>query len=836
VIYRIPIVLLAVLAFANAAIAQQVQARISATEASAGVILQYELVSALGNPFFAALPQVDGIRWLGEPSTRQNVRIVNGRRTTEFATTYSFVGTQPGRLRIPGNGVSLRNRSGVFEANDITIQIQSAEHIIRLQLTYNGKPEPPKAVFLGQEVVIGIELLVNSGIQTHNSFTNNVNNLLPKLELNNVVFKDYSKENEYTDKFRLAVTLPSLKQQTRTVRQVANRSYALFPYETAIIPLEVGTISGHVSHTFIFTPQNQRRDPFSFFGGRAAQIFVESKFPEIAVKPIPKPSDADGQFLGLIGEWAIAATTDQPSVKVNNAVDLILTVKGKGDISTLRAPKLEFPGFRHFDPNVTKDANSASGKIVWTVIPLHMDSQLPNLELATFSPAQGNFIKHQLRPRVTVEEGDPGVAVAPPSTPTLPADTGDLLFQDNEATRQSGILYIKPSLSAYLQVPLAGNARAFLILLLLLGPLGFVGVSWFCGRQEKLSGNIAYRRKHDAQRKRAAVYAALKAASEEELPDVIRNELVPYLIAVKELPPGATIQDLLATIDDPELVDILKAVEASGFMPGSGPKIDVVHLLNLLAKSAIWLLAGMLANLALPAEANEAMSVAASAYENNKIDEAEAQYDALLRPGRANAHLLYNLGNCAFQRGEYGLAVARYEQARRLKPRDSDITENLNFVRGQLQLAPINNAEDPISVLANVRDYLRPDEWLRLAALAWLLVWLLLALRRARGMPLFIPAAVSLGVAAVCVMAWFTQQQSTYRDNQGVILQASTPLFSVPHTGDEHDSAKQVVDTGKYVDIQEWRSEWLRVRVDQDEGWVRRSAVAIIWNNRADFK
>jgi tetratricopeptide (TPR) repeat protein len=208
----------------------------------------------------------------------------------------------------------------------------------------------------------------------------------------------------------------------------------------------------------------------------------------------------------------------------------------------------------------------------------------------------------------------------------------------------------------------------------------------------------------------------------------------------------------------------------------------------------------------------------------------------MLRGDRANAHLLYNLGNCAFQRGDYGASIARYEQARRLKPRDSDIVENLNFVRGQLQLAPIRNADDPLSVMAGVRDYLRPDEWLRLAALGWFVCWVLLAIRRWKQAPVLIPALVSMGVSSLCILCWFTQQQSTYRDNQGVILRASTPLFAVPHAGEDHDSAKQVVDAGKYVDIQEWRSEWLRVRVDQDEGWVRRSGIAVIWNNRPDFQ
>jgi tetratricopeptide (TPR) repeat protein len=837
--FRVSIFFLFVFAIATSAQAQQVQAKINASEASAGIVLQYELSSAAGSPLFQTKPVVDGIRWLdGNPSRGQNVRIVNGRRTAHFSTTYQFVATKAGQLRIPGIGIRLENRPGTLRANDVTLQAQSADHVIKLNLLYNGKPEPPQDVFLGQEIVFGIELLVNANIRVHNAFTNNANNLFPRMELENVVFKDYSKENQYTDKFRLGATTRALKQQTREVRRVGNANFAVYPYETALIPLEPGTIKGKVAHTFIFIPQQQRQDPMrSFFGNRAANIFVEAIFPEIAVKPIPKATAADGMFLGLIGEWQVTASTDKPTVKVSDAVDLIISVRGKGDISTLRAPKLELPGFRQFDPKISKDAASASGTITWTVIPLHKDSQFPELQLSTFSPSQGKFVTHDVRARVTVEEGDPSTTAPPPSAPSLPADSTDLLFQENQPVSQSGILYIKPRLAAYIQVPLAANARGFLLLLLFGGPIGFAATAWLCARQDKLSGNTAYRRRHAAQRKRATVFTALKSASEDERPDVIRNELIPYLIAVKELPPGATTRDLLKVIDDPELTEILESVEASGFMPGSGPKVDLARLLELVGKVSIWMLVGLLANSAISVNAAaDPMSVAASAYENNKIEDAEAVYSELQRGDRANAHLLYNLGNCAFQRGDYGLSVARYEQARRLKPRDSDIVENLNFVRGQLQLAPIGNAEDPLSVLASVRDLLRPDEWLRLAALGWLVCWVLLAVRRWKQVPLIIPACVSLGIAGICVMSWFTQQQSTYRDNQGVILQAATPLFAVPHAGDDHDSAKQAIDVGKYVDIQEWRNEWLRVRVDQDEGWVRRSAVAVIWTNSPDFQ
>ena len=76
-----------------------------------------------------------------------------------------------------------------------------------------------------------------------------------------------------------------------------------------------------------------------------------------------------------------------------------------------------------------------------------------------------------------------------------------------------------------------------------------------------------------------------------------------------------------------------------------------------------------------------AFSAANRLYEQGKFGEAVQAYQALLSTGVNSANLHFNLGNAAFQNGHPGRAVAHWEQARRLAPRDPDVTANLGFVR-----------------------------------------------------------------------------------------------------------------------------------------------------------
>lgn len=73
---------------------------------------------------------------------------------------------------------------------------------------------------------------------------------------------------------------------------------------------------------------------------------------------------------------------------------------------------------------------------------------------------------------------------------------------------------------------------------------------------------------------------------------------------------------------------------------------------------------------------------AASAYQGGQYQEAIQEWEALART-TPRGEVFFNLGNSYFKNNQPGQAVAAYLAARSLKPRDPDVTANLNFIRGK---------------------------------------------------------------------------------------------------------------------------------------------------------
>lgn len=68
-------------------------------------------------------------------------------------------------------------------------------------------------------------------------------------------------------------------------------------------------------------------------------------------------------------------------------------------------------------------------------------------------------------------------------------------------------------------------------------------------------------------------------------------------------------------------------------------------------------------------------------YSKGQFNKAADIYESILAQSGVNAALYYNLGNSYYRTQRTGRAVLMYERAARLKPRDSDIRFNLNFMR-----------------------------------------------------------------------------------------------------------------------------------------------------------
>jgi tetratricopeptide (TPR) repeat protein len=110
-------------------------------------------------------------------------------------------------------------------------------------------------------------------------------------------------------------------------------------------------------------------------------------------------------------------------------------------------------------------------------------------------------------------------------------------------------------------------------------------------------------------------------------------------------------------------------------------------------------------------------------------------YEQLVRQGVNDSVVFFNLGNAYYSSGDTGNALAYYNRASQLDPRDPDIKANLELVRSQLIQLPTDDGSGFAGVLAGITDgWLSLNETAAISLALWFLLGLLiLGLRTVSG-------------------------------------------------------------------------------------------------------
>jgi tetratricopeptide (TPR) repeat protein len=208
-----------------------------------------------------------------------------------------------------------------------------------------------------------------------------------------------------------------------------------------------------------------------------------------------------------------------------------------------------------------------------------------------------------------------------------------------------------------------------------------------------------------------------------------------------------------------------------------------------------------------------AMTAANELFAAGHYAEAAQMYEQLIAQGAQDAALYYNLGNATLALGDAGRAVAAYERAAALAPRDADIRANLALAqeqaRSQTKLVPAQQARDqvnqpvahqparrpsnrqsasPLGGLADLtRRWLTMDELALLALGAWLALGLLVFAYRGLE-PQRRPALVRVGIAAVLLVVLATGVGLAGR-MAAPRLAAPEPIMGQPPAGSEGQQA-----------------------------------------------
>lgn len=221
------------------------------------------------------------------------------------------------------------------------------------------------------------------------------------------------------------------------------------------------------------------------------------------------------------------------------------------------------------------------------------------------------------------------------------------------------------------------------------------------------------------------------------------------------------------------------------------------------------------------AEANQA-------YQSGDFARARATYRELLDEGYDGPTTLFNLGNAEFRAGHVGAAIACYQRAQRLAPRDRDIRSNLERAWHERMMG--EPAPPAMWLHALGRTVVGRFTLSELAVTAALLYWLAAALltvwlRRGRGRRLrrvlILVVALLVLVGALALARWWEY----HHISRGVVTAEVTEVRGGP--GESFEIVQRVQD-GRMVRIERSDGEWLQVVAEGGaRGWLPTAAVAV---------
>ena len=395
------------LIFTSSSIAQNVTGRVSSSTIGSQETVAYTLeISDADASDVSSLtpPDAEGLTLVSpNPSRSTNMSITNGQISRSVSYTWHYQPQQEGEARILATNVSIGDQS--FTAQPITItvvpQAQRPARQSRRRSPFGGfslfddpfTDEPAPEVtqqdifiratqstgeaFLNEQITLEYTLYFRPGTAPRNSRQSDSWDAegfwredleLPENQTANLVVEN------------------GLQYQTVTIRRVA-----VFPTRAGELSIDPLNIAAEVR------PPNT--DPFSSFFSNSYTT-IERASPTINIVSKALPSDAPDGFTGAVGQFTLTSELNQTTLEVGEALQLSVTVEGRGNIALVEAPQPDFPGiFEIYDPEVqvskTTRGNVIGGRktFTWLLIPrTNGQFNMPPIEFAFFDPSISEYV------------------------------------------------------------------------------------------------------------------------------------------------------------------------------------------------------------------------------------------------------------------------------------------------------------------------------------------------------------------------------------------------------------------------------------------------------------
>ena len=623
--------------------------------------------------------------------------------------------------------------------------------------------------------------------------------------------------------------LPGTQRPERRV--VGRREYFVQIYRRALFPLSPGearippaAVIYEVRRGLIYAPET---------------FEVESSPVSVMIRPLPTEGRPD-DFAGAIGRFAAHVSFDRSDLRAGEAVNLILELRGSGNLNSLTRPELpEIPGVRVYeggeDAEVLLQGVEFAGhkRFSWVLVPERPGQYvLPELRIPYFDPVSAAYAIARSEPVSLLVAAAPAAPVG-----GAPRSGVAIRFIKPQAGGQPLNLHRKPWFWLGQAIPLA----------LLLGFVAFGRI------RTRVVQPVRQRPKRRARMLREL--RPLTVSGDVEFFGKLRTAIMEWLawrLHLPELPMQGVVQVQHALEDagvpPPVALEVIALLERSGRLryapdpPGESTAREMLSKAEkLLAQVDREAVSERRLRTAPNTRARQALSIAllvglpttglaqasgsaetqqpgrlfqqgVAAYERGEHDQSVDLFRQTLAMRPHDPGVLYNLGNAHYELSQRGKAVAYWVRALQVAPRDADARYNLRLVVG----------DDPVLGSALPPLPLSKGELAILLSVLWTVgcVALIARLRWRKAYLSFAGYALML-LAVLCALLVLYP-----RADYAIISDAGAPLRAGPVRQSEILASPP---PGTGYRVEERRGDWIRVsRGSESEGWVERSQVELI--------
>ena len=803
--------------------------------------------------------------WGPQSGRSTSISIVNGKRTKSVQSTYTYVlrATSTGTFTIPAASAKVGNsRISSAAVNVEVVSGTSSSSSSASSSASQSRQQNSSAQISGQDIFLDLTVSRTSAVVGEP--------LIATLKL-------YQRVNVAGFE---GVSFPSFNgfwsQELEAPQSIefSRETYGGQIYNAALlrkfvlIPQQQGKITIDPAELICLVQVRVSSGGNSIFDGffddyRTIREKVISKPVVVDVKPLP--AGAPASFGGGVGEFSIKASLSKTELNTHEAASLIVTIAGKGNVSLLEAPKVNFPpDMEVYDTKISdrieKGGLRGSKTYEFPFIPRsYGDFQIEPIKYAYYDVSQQKYVVLQTEPiDFRVEKGN-----EIESGPVMMTNLGrsdvrnigsDIRFINFKDTRlmSAGSFFIG---SVGFWIALVGIALLTVLLWLALRKLARRKAD-VVGTRNRKATKMALKRLRLAETfLRQNLYTAFYEELHKALLGFVSDKLnMPASDLSRDNISEKLTSRGVSEANADKFIELLDACEYARYAPTSGNEamaahydsaIDVISLIDSQMKTSktgskpammaliIMMLLPFVASAQQKEYVDSLWNDAAKAYTEGRWQDAVDGYEQIGSMGLESAALYCNTGNAYYKSGNIPEAILNYERALKVDPSYEDARYNLEFLGEMIQdkIDPV-----PSFILAvwaeKICRIMDSDSWailfLVLFALAMAMLLLFLLSPSVAGRKTGFSIGIIAVVFAVAALSFSLWQKNEYEKADGAVVMI--PVASVKSSPSSESSQNLfVLHEGTKVYVLDQVGSWYNIELaDGRQGWIRASDIEAI--------